>query len=143
MVNEADIQKALDDLESQEVPNYSATAKKFKIDRRTLQRRHKGISKPKESAYSESHMLLTIEEEEVLVQHINNLSDRGLPPTPQILRNLVFEIAKKQPGKNWVAAFCKRHQDKIKSLYLRAIDQTRQVADNSAYFEHFYTTVRP
>jgi len=143
MVNEADIQKALDDLESQDVPNYSATAKKFRIDRRTLQRRHKGISKPKELAYSESHMLLTIEEEEALIQHINNLSDRGLPPTPQILRNLVFEIVKKQPGKNWVPTFCKRHQDKIKSLYLRAIDQTRKVADNSAYFEHFYANVRP
>ncbi|KAH7394617.1 hypothetical protein BKA66DRAFT_409934 [Pyrenochaeta sp. MPI-SDFR-AT-0127] len=91
MVNEADIQKALDDLESQEVPNYSATAKKFKIDCRTLQRRHKGISKPKELAYSESHMLLTIEEE----KHINNLSDRTLPPTPQILRNLLYEIVKK------------------------------------------------
>jgi len=55
----------------------------------------------------------------------------------------VFEIIKKQPGKNWVATFCERHQNKIKSLYLRAIDQTRQVADNSAYFNHFYANVRP
>jgi hypothetical protein len=130
-------------MESQKVPNYSATAKKFNIDRRTLQRRHKGISKTRELAHSESHMLFTIKEEEVRIQHINNLSDRGLPPTPPILRNLVFEIAKKQPGKNWVATFCKRHQDKIESLYLRAIEHTHQVADNSAYFEHFYANVMP
>jgi hypothetical protein len=132
----------VNDLESQEVPNYSAAARQFKIDRKTLQRRHKGISKPRERAYSESHMLLTIEQEEALIQHINNLSDRGLPPTPQFLTNLVLEIVKKQPGKNWVATFCKRHQNKIRSLYLRAIDQTRRVADNSAYFKHFYTNVR-
>jgi hypothetical protein len=143
MVNETDIRKALDDLESQNVPNYSSTASKFKIDRKTLQRRHKGISKPRELAYSESHMLLTIEQEKVLLEHVNVLSDRGLPPTPQFLRNLVFEIVKKQPGKNWVATFCKRHENKIKSLYLRAIDQSRQVADNTAYFKHFYANVRP
>ncbi|KAF2194321.1 hypothetical protein K469DRAFT_783349 [Zopfia rhizophila CBS 207.26] len=82
MVNEADIQKALEDLESQVVPNYSAAARKFKINHKTLQLRHKGISKPRERAYSESHMLLAIEQEEALIQHINNLSDRGLPPTP-------------------------------------------------------------
>lgn len=142
MTNEADIQKAIDDLNSQETPNYAKTGRKFKIDRTTLMRRHKGISRTVQEAHSESLQLLTDEQEEVLIRHINNLSDRGLPPTPQILRNLVFEVVKKQPGKNWVATFCKRHQDKIKSLYLRAIDQTRQVADNSAYFKHFYTNVR-
>src|SRR5690349_15176772 len=105
-------------------------------------RRYKGISRTVQQAHSESLQLLTDAEEEALIRHINNLSDRGIPPTPQIVRNLVFEIVKKQPGKNWVPTFCKRHQDKIKSLYLRAIDLTRQVADNSAYFEHFYSTVR-
>ncbi|PVH91914.1 hypothetical protein DM02DRAFT_466125, partial [Periconia macrospinosa] len=94
MVNEADIQKAIDDLNSQGTPNYAKTARKFKIDRTTLMRRHKGISRTVQKAHSESLQLLTDEQKEALIRHINNLSDRGQPPTPQILRNLVFEIVK-------------------------------------------------
>ena len=66
-----------------------------------------------------------------------------MPPTPQILRNIVEEVVKKPIGINWIYRFCQRYQDQIKSLYLRAIDQTRQIADNSPYFEHFYRTVWP
>lgn len=142
MANERDIQKAIDDLNSQEAPNYAKIARNFKIDRTTLMRRHKALSRSVQEAHSESLQLLTNGQEETLIRHINNLSDRGLPPTPQFLRNLVFEMVKKQPGKNWVATFCARHQDKTKSLYLRAIDQTRHVADNGAYFKHFYANVR-
>jgi hypothetical protein len=140
MVNEEAIQKALDDLESQEAPNFTAVAKTYEIDRTTLMRRYKGISRSHQEAHSESQSLLTIRQEAVLLKHINDLTDRGLPPTPQILRNLVFEVVKVQPGKNWVYRFCQRYQNKIKSLYLRGIDQRRHVADNSAYFKHFYQT---
>jgi hypothetical protein len=59
-----------------------------------------------------------------------------MPPTPQILENMIIKNVKQPIGKNWVARFCKRHETKI--IYLRAIDQVRKVADNSAYFEYFY-----
>ena len=39
------IDKALKDLASQESPNYSATAKKYSIDRTTLLRRHRGLAR--------------------------------------------------------------------------------------------------
>ena len=90
MVNEAAIKKAIDDLDSQEAPNYVATAKKYEIDRRTLMRRHKGLSRSIQEAHSESQTLLTPTQEAVLIEHINTLSSRGLPPTPQFVRNLVF-----------------------------------------------------
>ncbi|PVH98908.1 hypothetical protein DM02DRAFT_471042, partial [Periconia macrospinosa] len=38
----------------------------------------------------------------------------------------------------WIRRFCERHKDRIKSIYLRGIDQSRKIADNSAYFEYFY-----
>ncbi|RMZ87477.1 hypothetical protein DV736_g5297, partial [Chaetothyriales sp. CBS 134916] len=126
---------------SQQPPTNSATA--IPSDFGSLQTiQHKGISRSVQQAHSESLQLLTDGQEEALIQHVNDLSDRGLPPTPQFVRNLVFEIVKKQPGKNWVTTFCKRHRSRIKSLYLRAIDQTRHIADNSAYFEHFYATLK-
>jgi hypothetical protein len=41
MVNEADIAKAISDLDSQEVPNFAQIAKKYSLDRTTLMRRYK------------------------------------------------------------------------------------------------------
>ena len=38
--------------------------------------------------------------EEVLIHQINRLTDRGLPPTPKIVRNLVKEIISRSIGKN-------------------------------------------
>lgn len=141
MVNEADIKLALDDLKSQKSPNYAATAKKYNVDRRTLSRRHQGICMSNHDAHSTFQKLLPDAQEEEIIGYINDLSDRGMPPTPQILENIIIEIVKQPVGQNWVSRFCKRHETKIKSLYLRAIDQVRKVADNSVYFELFYQTV--
>ena len=45
---------------------------------------------------------LTDEQEEVLIGCINSLTDRGMPPTSQIVRNLAEEIRGSKVGKNWV-----------------------------------------
>jgi len=142
MVNEKDIQLALDDLKSQEVVNFAATAKKYNLDRTTLMRRFKGKTTSNQDANSIHHKLLTDAQEEILLRHISDLSNRGMPPTPQILENLIVEIVRKPIGQCWVRRFCQRHKNEIKSVYLRGIDQTRKVSDNSAYFEHFYLGVR-
>ena len=39
------INKALKDLASQKSPNYSATVRKYSIDRTTLLRRHRGLAR--------------------------------------------------------------------------------------------------
>ena len=52
IVNEAAIEAAIADLESQKAPNYAATAKKFDIDRKTLIRRYKGETVSNSKAYS-------------------------------------------------------------------------------------------
>ena len=40
----ASIKAALADLALQDLPNYTATTKKFNINRSTLSRRHKGVT---------------------------------------------------------------------------------------------------
>jgi hypothetical protein len=42
------IELAIADLETQEYLNYTATARKYKIERTTLSRRHKGVIGSKE-----------------------------------------------------------------------------------------------
>ena len=56
------------------------------------------------------------------MEQINYLTDQAIPPTPQIVRNLAQEITKTCVGKDWVAAFTKQHQNRLKSVYLQPID---------------------
>jgi hypothetical protein len=141
MVNEADILKAITDLDSQEKPQYAQIARKYNLDRTTLMRRYKGQTVSNQEAHSIHQKLLTNAQEEVLLDHISKLSARGLPPTPQILRNLVVEIVQHDIGERWIRRFSRRYKDRITSIYLKGIDQSRKVADNSKYFVHFYNTV--
>ncbi|EED11969.1 conserved hypothetical protein [Talaromyces stipitatus ATCC 10500] len=141
MVNEADILKAISDLESQKTPQYAKTARKYNLEPSTLRRRYKGQTVSNQEATSIHRKLLTDAQEEVLLHHISKLSSRGLPPTPQILRNLVVELLQHDVGECWIRRFCHRYHDRIDSVYLKAIDHSRKVADNSVHFEHFYNTL--
>jgi hypothetical protein len=104
-------------------------------------RRHKRQTVSNREATSIHKQLLTDAQENVLLEHISKLTARGLPPTPQMLRNIVNKAVGHEVGECWVRRFCGRHKDRIKSLYLRGIDNSRKVADNSEHFEHFYQTV--
>ena len=99
------IKLALDDLESQLIHNYSATAKKYGISRHTLARRHKGETSSRALANSKFRQCLTNHQEDILIGHIKWLTDRRLPPTSQMLKNLAEEIIGGPIGKNWVGNF--------------------------------------
>ena len=138
--NEA-ILEAIDDLRSQEVPNVRATARKHEIVQPTLQRRFNHQTVSYAEARSRSTMLLTNAQESVLVEHINKLCARGMHPTPQIVESLVVEIVGHSIGERWVERFCNRYKNELKSVYLRSIDQSRHVADNSKHFQHYFDQV--
>jgi len=142
MDHEARIQAAIYDLESQERPNVAATARKHKVARRTLAHRFRGETGPNQEATSYSRKQLTDTQEEALITYINKLNDRGIPPTPQILKNIAESIAHTTLGPNWVAHFCKRYRTRLASVYLRTIDHKRKIADNSQHFQHFFDLVR-
>jgi hypothetical protein len=142
MVNEAAICAAISDLNSQEAPNFGSTAKKHNIDRTTLMRRFKHQTVSIQEANSQSLKLLTDAQEEVLIKHILKLSARGFYLTPQMLRNLAEEIVKQPVSERWIRRFRKRHENQLSSIYLRNVDRVRQVADNSAHFQHYSDTVR-
>jgi Tc5 transposase-like DNA-binding protein len=141
MVNEESVQAAIADLNSQETPNYSQTAEKYGIDRNTLARRHKGKTVSRHDAVSKTHKLLTDAQEEVLFDHIRELTDRGIPPTPKILQNLVVEIVKHPVGGRWVSRFRQRYKDRLKSVYLKGLDHSRHIADNKRHYKHYFDSV--
>src|SRR5580700_8285912 len=122
---EARIEAAIADLESQDVPKYRPTANKYFLNHTTLRRRYLGIQLSRAAAGSEYRQRLTIVQEEVLIKHINDLTDRSLPPITQIVKNLAEEIIRRTVGDYWVCEFVRRHRDRIRSLYLRNIDNLR------------------
>ncbi|EER23870.1 mariner-Tc1 transposon family protein [Coccidioides posadasii C735 delta SOWgp] len=139
MVNNEAIKLAIEDLELQETPNYSATAKKYSLSRETLRWRHQGLQVDCHEATSRHKKKLTNIQEDELLEYINKLCNHGLAPTPQILQNIVQEMTGEDMGINWVTWFCEHHKDKIKTVYLKPLDKNRQVADNYHCFQHFYS----
>ena len=141
MVNEAAISAAIADLKTQTTPNYGATAKKYNISRDTLRRRYKGETTSRSEAHLEAQGLLSNAHEKALVERINILSARGIPPTPAVVRNLVIELTGALVGEHWVSRFVERHRDQLYSVYLDSIDYSRRVADNIKHFSHYFMLV--
>lgn len=55
---------------------------------------------------------------------------RRLPPTLRIVRNLTKELSKSDVSMSWVFRFYARHQNKLRSVYLRTINYKRKTVDN-------------
>ena len=94
------IEAAIADLESQDIPRYRPTAKKYSVQHSTLRRRFLGLQTSRAIADSESRKRLTNVQEDVLIGHINDLSERGLPPIPQMVYNIAEEIIQGKLRKN-------------------------------------------
>lgn len=135
------IPEAIADLESQDVPNIKATVEKYDVNRKTLENRWKGKSTSMEACVSNHRQCLTNSQERALVQLINKLTDRRIPPTTAIVKNLAEEIRGCAVGKNWTASFVDRHKDDVKSLYLKSIDNKRVKGEYAAPYELFYKLV--
>jgi Tc5 transposase DNA-binding domain len=137
----AQVTKAVLAIRSGEYTDYSNAANKFHCSRTAVMRRITGQTKTRQEAHSFWHQCLTNDEEEILISRINTLTDRGLPPTSQIVRNLAEEIRRQPVGKNWVGQFCKRHKLRLKSAYLRNIDNIRVSAEYAPMFILFFQLV--
>ena len=97
----AQVTKAVLAIRSGEFKDYSNAVKKFHCSHTAVMRRIKGLTKTRQEANSFYHQCLTTDEEEILISRINKLTDRGLPLTSQIVRNLAEEIRREPVGKNW------------------------------------------
>jgi hypothetical protein len=133
------IDQAVAAIQRGEFIHYANAARKFKCDSSAVSRRIRGLTKTKKEANSFWRQCLTIEQEECLIHRINTLTDRGMPPTSHIVRNLAEEIRGGRVGKNWVGQFVKRHSTRLKSLYLRNMDNLRASAEYAPMFQLFFS----
>ena len=65
-------------------------------------------------------------QEEILVEYVNKLNDRGFSLIPQILKNITESITRTTLNPNWIVCFCKRYYIQLISIYLRIIDYKRK-----------------
>jgi hypothetical protein len=135
-----DIEAALAALSLQEVPNISQAARDFNVNRTTLSRRHRGIQQST-ATQREFQSLLSNAQQDILVDHINTLSEAGIPPTPSMVRVFAWEISQKWPGNNWVARFVHLHREQLRSAYLNGYEIKRNRADNYRLIEKYFETV--
>ena len=75
MTHNARMEAAMDELDAQLKPNFSAAAEKWLLERTTLSKRWKGQTMSREEANSEYQQLLTNAQEEALIICINHLTD--------------------------------------------------------------------
>ncbi|KAF2187451.1 hypothetical protein K469DRAFT_114057, partial [Zopfia rhizophila CBS 207.26] len=121
------IEAALESLKSLkpgEPPNYTATAKKFGCNRSTLSRRHRSVQGTKAEQY-ENQRNLTEEQSRVLIDYINKLAARGLPPLNEMLRNFTKEIRRSEdkPERKWAQRWRERYFKEIMYTYGSGIDR--------------------
>ena len=135
------IDKALQPLQLQDKPNISATAREYGLDRSTLSKRFTGGAQSHQTK-CQNQGLLSPAQEKTLVQYINKLTDRGIPPTPAMILNFVHNIVGKRPGKSWSYRFCKRWTSVLDSRYLTTLDAARYKADSRRSYELYFELVQ-
>jgi hypothetical protein len=90
---------ALRSLKPGEKSNIALVARTYSVDRSQLSRRFRGVSGSKEAQYN-NQRLLSKQQSRILIKWINQLTERGLPPTNSMLENFAREISGREPGKN-------------------------------------------
>jgi hypothetical protein len=96
----ARVTQAVDAIRRGEFTNYAKAAREYKCSHTAISRRVRGLTKTRREAHSFWLQCLTIKQEEVLIHRINHLTDRSMPPTSHIVKNLAEEIRGKPVRKN-------------------------------------------
>ena len=93
---------ALRSTEAGEKPNISLVARTYGVSQSALSKRFRGVTGSREDHYN-NYRLLNTTQSSALIKWINQLTERGLPPTNAMLENFAREISGKEPGKNWAS----------------------------------------
>jgi hypothetical protein len=133
------IDNAIEDLKSRDPGEHfmlKEVAEKYQVNRSTLGRRWRGVTASWEDGYLNQQALGQQQELE-LIRYITKLTERGLPPTREMIRNFSSEVAHQQLSNRWVTRFINRHEICLISKWTSAMDCTRHLADSESKY-HLY-----
>lgn len=136
----APIDDAIEDLKSRDPGEHFTLreiAEKYQVNRSTLGRRWRGVTASREDGYL-NQQALNQQQELELIRYITKLTERGLPPTREIIRNFSSEVAHRQLSDRWVSRFITRHQIHIISKWTTAMDRVRHLADSESKYRLYF-----
>ena len=116
---------------------YTEIAKRFGVSRSTLSRRARNKTQSMAQKL-ENQQILNATQEATLVQYIQDLSARGLPPTSHMIRNFASEIAGKYVGTCWPLRFIERHKLDLISRWTSGINASRRRADSAFKYALYF-----
>src|SRR5882757_6522163 len=94
-----DKSKAINDavaaIRSGQFTDYSKAARHFGCDRTSISKRIRLLTKSRQDRNGFWKQCLTDTQEEKLIERINNLSLRQMPPTSHIVKNMAEELCRK------------------------------------------------
>ena len=131
------IQEAIAEIELREPGksfSYQQLAKKYGINRCTLDRRHKGLTE----AHGVKHLSLHPQHEIELVRYIQTLTERLLPPTREMMQRFASDLAGKPVSESWVDRFIRRHPNHLISAYSKGMSKLRCNADSGAKYSLYF-----
>jgi hypothetical protein len=119
-------------------------AEKHHVSYRTLGDLYAGNNNNMDK-FNAGKTLLTVAEEEKLIEFILECADRGFPLTNKRVKETALEILHAKHGadwdklgKNWVRRFLDRHHDRLATHWSSPLDTKRARAVNPTNVKHFY-----
>jgi hypothetical protein len=142
MSTDEDLERTLLEVANTKAPIYAAIARKHHVDRSTLSRRARGVQVSRAVSIQNTSRLLSNAQEEVILQKMETLTNKGIYLASRTIRNTIEAIVGHTIGKNWVGDFLTHYKERIKSINLVGFNQARIIADNSEIINQFYTNIR-
>jgi hypothetical protein len=132
---------AIDALGPKEKLVYTRIAKRFGVDRRTLARRHQGLTTSHAICYQNQQALHPQQGIE-LIRYIDRLCVRGIPPSRDMVRGFASELAQKEIGYHWVDRFVQRYPGLLKPKPVAMMNRKRHRADSEPKYKLCFELLR-
>jgi ParB-like chromosome segregation protein Spo0J len=128
---------AIELLDKGEHFTYTKIADEFNVSRVTLARRHQG-RQGSQTDQKHSQQKLNPQQEATLVQYIENLTRKALPPTREMIQNFASQIAAEPVSEAWVRRFVGRHSDHLVCKWTSGMDAVRHKADSKHKYKLYF-----
>jgi hypothetical protein len=116
---------------------YTQIAKKHGVDRSTLSRVHRRDQVPRAVANKQQRKL-TQQQELDLIEYIQLLTRRHLPPTRAMVQNFASTVAQTPVSNSWVTRFLNRHPDQLTSQWATGMDSNRHNAESGHKYKLYF-----
>ena len=136
----APIDDAIEDLKSRDPGEHFTlreVAEKYQVNRSTLGRRWRGVTASREDGYL-NQQALNQQQELELIQYITKLTERGLPPTREMIKNFARGIAKVDVSETWVTHFFNCHKDVLTKQWTSPMAANRHAADSYDKYKEYF-----